>query len=97
MTYAKRVDANHAEIRDGLRAAGYQILDMHEVGKGFPDLLAVTKRRQIILLEVKTPSGKLNAEEREFHSVFLGACRIVRSLEDALTLMATFDEFGGDE
>lgn len=92
----KRTDANHSTIRDGLRAVGYQILDMHDVGRGFPDLLAVCKTGQIVLLEVKTASGKLNAEETEFFDRFRGPARIVRSLEDAITLMQTFDMFGDD-
>lgn len=87
---AKRTDANHAEIRDGLRKQ-YQVLDMHEVGRGFPDLLAVSRRRIIVLLEVKTVSGKLDDAEKVFHSTFTGPCRVVRSLEDALQVMAYYD------
>jgi hypothetical protein len=36
--YAKRTDANHGEIRDGLRADGYIVDDLSDVGQGIPDL-----------------------------------------------------------
>jgi hypothetical protein len=87
----KRTDGNHAEIRDALRKCGYQVLDMHETGKGFPDLLVVSRRQTIVLLEVKTATGTLNEAEKEFHRDFRGPCRIVRSVDVALATMAYYD------
>ena len=48
----KRVDANQAEIVAALRDIGARVLDLHEVGKGCPDLL-VEYRRALWLIEVK--------------------------------------------
>ena len=34
--HAKRTDANHADIRDGLRKAGYVVIDTSYIGNGYP-------------------------------------------------------------
>ena len=39
MRYAKRTDANHAAIRDALRAAGYKVADLSACGGGIPDAI----------------------------------------------------------
>lgn len=36
--YARRVDRNHSEIRDGLRAEGWDVMDLSGAGDGIPDL-----------------------------------------------------------
>jgi Holliday junction resolvase len=53
MAYAKRTDANQAEIVKILRQAGADVYDLSKVGKGIPDLL-VTFNGETILMEVKT-------------------------------------------
>ncbi len=52
MAYAKRTDANQAEIVKTLRQAGADVYDLSKVGKGIPDLL-VTFNGETILMEVK--------------------------------------------
>ena len=82
--YAKKTDNNQQEIMDALRAAGYYTLDMSRVGQGFPDLLCVNKAGQVVLLEVKTPGGRLTEAEQRFHAEYKGALYVVRSAEMAL-------------
>jgi Holliday junction resolvase len=53
MAYARRTDANQAEIVKTLRDAGADVYDLSKVGKGIPDLL-VTFNGETILMEVKT-------------------------------------------
>lgn len=65
MRYAKRTDTNHAEVRDNLRALGFDVLDLSKAGQGVPDLL-VSRNGQGVLVEVKSPGGKLTAEQEEF-------------------------------
>ena len=36
--YAARTDANHAEVREALRRAGFVVYDTYAAGRGFPDL-----------------------------------------------------------
>jgi hypothetical protein len=61
----RRTDSNQQEVMDTLRAAGYLVTDIHTLGKGRPDL-AVSKYRNVWLLEVKAKDGKLTPDEREF-------------------------------
>ena len=92
MRRAARRDANHAEVRDGLRAAGCKVLDLGAVGKGCPDLL-VGFRGRLRLLEVKDgskpPSAReLTPDEQAFFREWGDGARlpvhVVRSLDDAL-------------
>lgn len=78
--YRRRVDRNHAAIRDGLRKCGYRVFDCSRLGGGFPDLL-VWKRR-VMLLEVKMPGEKLTPDEAEFHALF--PVSIVRTVDEAI-------------
>ena len=66
---AGRRDANHAAIRDGLRALGHFVVDTAGVGDGVPDLLVYPRWPDMIMhptglwLEVKTEKGKLRAAQ----------------------------------
>jgi hypothetical protein len=89
MMTAKRTDLLHAEIRDGLRQAGYWVWDTHELGDGFPDLMVIDSVG-IALLEVKSKNGRLTpAEERFWNTCPLWErLAIVRSLEQAFDTLA---------
>ena len=52
----------HAPIRDGLRKAGFRVIDTSRVGGGFPDLI-VHARRQVVLVECKTSRNKAGTVE----------------------------------
>ena len=91
MTYARRTDANHAEIADALQAAGYYVFDTHCLGKGFPDLLCVSKSHIPVLLEVKTDAGSLTPKEKLFFNEYPGPHRVVCSPEQALLTMEIYD------
>ncbi|RCK72784.1 MAG: hypothetical protein ANABAC_1318 [Anaerolineae bacterium] len=87
----KKTDLNHTEIREGLRKAGYFVWDTHELGRGFPDLLVVSKAGVIVLLEVKSPRGKMTPDEQRFYSCFPGHLAVVQSLEEALEYLNKLD------
>lgn len=89
MRHAKRVDANHAEIRDGLRADGWDVLDLSDCGNGIPDLcVGHPFGFEPLFLEVKDgkkpPSARgLTAAEKNWQR-FCGAITVtVLSLEEA--------------
>ena len=66
MAFAKRTDANQAEIVKALRQAGADVYDLSKVGKGIPDLL-VTFNGETILMEVKRDAkAKFTAEQLKF-------------------------------
>lgn len=83
MRRAARVDANHKEIADGLRAIGRSVLSLHRLGQDAPDLL-VGNGSQNILLEVKTPKGKLSDGQKDFLEWWRGPSFVVRSLDEAI-------------
>jgi len=82
--HAARVDNNHAEIRDAIRATGRYCFDCSAFGNGFPDLLCVNDYGQVVLLEVKTLRGKLTPAEIAFRDSYPGAWYLVRTAETAI-------------
>lgn len=90
MRRAARVDGNHKSIVEALRRVGCRVLDLSRVGDGCPDLLVSLPQRgrvpELMLMEVKTSRGKMNAAQRIFEAdgwpVF-----VVRSVDDALRLV----------
>ena len=88
-----RVDANHAEVRSALRAAGWTVVDCAGVGSGFPDLL-IAKHGRVLMVEIKdgakVPSKqKLTEDEVQFHALMAAAgvtVSVVTSVEEALAL-----------
>jgi hypothetical protein len=92
----KRRDNHHAEIRDGLRAAGYFCHDTADAGHGYPDLTCLCKNNFVtVLLEVKTPGETLTPSEEHFHTnnFYPGPLAIVTSLESAIEIMAYYDQW----
>lgn len=89
MRHAKRVDANHAEIRDGLRADGWDVLDLSDVGGGVPDLCVANPQGFLpLFLEVKDgskpPSARKLTDAETDWRVFCGAItETVLSMEEA--------------
>jgi hypothetical protein len=83
-----RPDATQAAIVEGLRAAGYSVAITTKVGFGYPDLCVGGKNAHGVptnwLLEVKSPGGKPNDSQREFHSDWRGQVATVESLDEAL-------------
>ena len=95
MRWAAKVDATHVAIRDGLRELGYFVIDTSDVGKDFPDLLAVSKAGVIVLLEVKTLGEYPTEGQCLFLFRFPGPASIVFELEDTLEVMARYDNIIG--
>jgi hypothetical protein len=91
MIYAKKVDTTHGIVRDGLRSAGYFVVDMSAVGKDFPDLLAVSKAGLTVLLEVKTEGEYPTEGQCRFLFRYPGPASLVFDVEDALKVMARYD------
>jgi hypothetical protein len=87
MPRARRTDTNQAAIVEALRECGVMVHDTHEVGHGFPDLVAAIGG-DVYLIEVKAPEGKLNKREERWHDDWIEAARehlvVVRSPLEAL-------------
>ena len=88
--WARKVDANQAEIVDALRKAGASVLVLSRVGQGCADL-AVGIRGENFFLEVKTEKGKLTPAEAEFMSNWRGRYAVVRTPEEALRAIGVLE------
>ena len=83
--YAARRDTNHAEIRDGLRSAGFSVFDAGGVGANLPDLIVGAYDKFTFLIEVKSPGGKPSPGQSAFARDWRGGPVLtVYSLEQAL-------------
>jgi hypothetical protein len=82
----KRVDENQADIIEALRDIGVSVFDLHEIGKGCPDILCGFAGRNI-LLEIKCGNARLNDKERKFKDSWKGQYAVVRTPEEAIELM----------
>lgn len=84
-----RKDANHGEIVKALEQVGCRVIDMSALGGGVPDLLVSLRngrRRDLILVEVKTAAGKMNARQRAFEAEGWEVYT-VRSVDEALKVV----------
>lgn len=89
MRHAKRTDANHSLVRDGLRRAGFDVLDLSAAGSGVPDLLVRIGVGKSHFLEVKDgdkpkSAQALTAAEERWWSFAHCDTSIVASLEEAI-------------
>lgn len=83
-----KIDGNHTAIVAALRQVGASVVSLANLGKGVPDLL-VGKSGRTWLVEVKQPGGKLTEDQQAFASSWRGSpVWVVRSVEDALVLVA---------
>lgn len=93
MRRVARVDANQPEIVAALEKVGCQVLHLHQVGGGCPDLLVKTRGGRLLLLEIKDGTQeparrKLKIEQKRFVEDWQPCCRVVESVEDALRAVA---------
>lgn len=82
MRRAAKVDTNHGEVRDHLRAIGWSVSDTASLGKGYGDL-TVSRLGHTAIVETKFERRGLNDKQREFRDGWQGAYFVVRSPEDA--------------
>jgi hypothetical protein len=88
---AKKVDVNQAEIVAEFRRLGWEVIDTHELGKGFPDIIAVKHDSfwdywSIRFIEIKNGNAPYSPAEVEFMERYPGLVTTVRSIEDVKEL-----------
>lgn len=67
MSFARRVDANQAEIVEAIEKVGGIVTPLYRLGQGIPDLL-VSFRQHWFLFEVKMPNGELSEDQLKWIS-----------------------------
>jgi hypothetical protein len=91
--FAKRTDANHSQIREALRAAGYPVLDLSGCGNGVPDLSVLAAPGKAVFLEVKvSEKEKLTKAEETWFKFNASYSRVVYSVEHALRVVREIGE-----
>jgi hypothetical protein len=88
-----KVDDNQGEIDAALRAMGWRVWPTHQLGKGFPDRIAI-KAGRVVFIEVKDgkkkPSArKLTPAERVAHDEFAAFgvhVHVIEKVEDLAAL-----------
>ncbi len=91
MRLKARTDTRHAAIREALRRVGCSVHDTSALGHGFPDLCVRTPDGFLLLLEVKSPRGKLTPDQ-ERHFVYFPETAIATTVEEALRLVGVHSE-----
>lgn len=83
---AKRVDANQSEIVAALRAIGCTVQDLHEVGRGVPDIM-VSYKGKLFLFEIKMAGKYQNSLEKQWAYKWQSPVYVVRSAEEAVKIV----------
>lgn len=88
--YARRIDANHGEIRDAFRRilGADGVVDCSRFGSGFPDIL-VGHGKICIPVEIKTKTGKLTDAQKKFPLFMV----VVRNMDDVFKTVAMLIDF----
>lgn len=86
MSYIRRTDANHGELKGHFERMGCSVLDLFRVGHGCPDML-VALHGFSVLVEAKVQDGKLTPEQIRFHREWKGEICQATTLDDCLAIV----------
>jgi hypothetical protein len=92
--HARKTDANHATIRDGLRNAGFHVIDLSGAGGGVPDLMVEILPGLSYFLEIKDgakpkSAQALTAAQEEWRKMawqMTGKATTIKEAIDVLTI-----------
>jgi hypothetical protein len=85
MARRNTTDANHKEIVAEFKKIGFSVKNLCHVGGSLPDII-VAKHGYNVLVEIKTPGGKVSKGQADFMQAWKGLCRVVRTTEDVIAL-----------
>ena len=89
MRRAAKSDGNQPKIVRELRKASYGVLDIHQIGKGAPDLV-VSNKKYTVLVEIKDIGGRYTKDELKFAAKW--PCDIITAFS-ARDVQAWFSQF----
>lgn len=85
----RRRDANHGEIQGAFARLGCGTIDLSGVGDDCPDTLIEIAGTNV-LVEIKTPKGKLEPGQERFFREWRGPREIARSIDDVAAIVAKY-------
>lgn len=89
-----KIDANQPEIVEAFRQLHCTVLLLHQVGSGCPDLLVGVNGFNV-LVEVKTATGELTNDQKDFIAAWNGDdVNIVRTRDDAIEIVNHYRRLG---
>ena len=89
-----KIDANQPEIVEAFRQLHCTVLLLHQVGSGCPDLLVGVNGFNV-LVEVKTATGELTNDQKDFIAAWNGDdVNIVKTRDDAIELVSHYRRLG---
>ena len=94
MRTANRKDKNTKEIQDSIVKNGWQYIDTHDVGNGFPDCIAIKKTGKIFIstfIEIKSPSGELTESQIAFHDKHKGLVYVCKTKFDVTKVLRGYE------
>lgn len=83
-SYARRVDTNHQDIVDGLRAAHRFVADTSRLGAGFPDLVVSFQGRWYLLEIKRDKKAGLTPAQLAFIAAAKAPVTVVSTVEQAI-------------
>jgi len=83
---AHKRDKNHADVHGWFYGMGCSVFDTSALGRGFPDLVVGVNGLNL-MVEVKTPAGKLTRQQRELFAVWRGKIHVVCTMDDCIALV----------
>lgn len=86
--YARRVDVNHAEIREGLRNLGWEVLDTSGIGGGIPDMYVkiypgLSMGIEVKDAKIKKAAAAMTKAQEEYWSYMGWSTRVVQTVQEA--------------
>ena len=94
MVKYKRRDKNTDDIVEAIEECGFEAIDCHNMGGGFPDKIAVKKIGQhwcSVPIEIKGIYGKLTESQNKFEDEFPGLNHVCRTKEDAKAVLRKYE------
>ncbi len=95
MSDAKRKDANTEEIKNAIEECGWDYIDTHAFGKGFPDCIAIKTLGSddiyaTVFIEIKTEHGRVTQSQKAFYKKYPNLVYVVESAEQVKKLLDKF-------
>jgi hypothetical protein len=91
----KRRDKNTDDIIDAVEKCGFEWIDLHNAGGGFPDGVAVCRFGQwwcAVPIEIKGIYGKLTKDQIAFDKKYPGLNHVCRTKEDVIALLRKYEQ-----